>query len=98
MVHAIPDLDGILPYPVLDILRPCRLELLLANRTGSITKGGIVRGTYPLLGRCFLRRTTIASIYSLTGCFCVYKAFIIADLSGFDPILPRVRRTANQIR
>jgi hypothetical protein len=54
VVYPVPNLDGILPYPVLDFLRPRWLKRLLTNGTGRVAQSSIIGSPDPLLRRAFL--------------------------------------------
>ena len=95
MIHTTSNFHRILPDPILNFFRPCRLEFLLTDGTWRIPQGRVVRSVDILLRRGFLRWTTIRPCCTVSGSFCVRKALVVANFPGFDPILALVRILKN---
>lgn len=91
MIHTTSNLHRILPDPILNFFRPCRLEFLLADGTWGIPQGCVVWSVDILLRGGFLRWTTIRPSCTISRSFCVGEALVVANFPGFDPILTQVR-------
>lgn len=87
VIYPTADLDCVLPDPVLHLFGPRRLKFLLADGTGSVAECGIVRGPDPRLGRLLFGGAAISSCTSFRSGLNIRRTLIVADLSGFDPIL-----------
>lgn len=95
MIHTTSNLHRILPDPILNFFRPCRLEFLLADGAWGIPQGCVVRSVDILLRRSFLHWTTIRPSYTISRSFCIGEALVVANFPGFDPILIQVRILRN---
>jgi hypothetical protein len=90
MVYTSSHFSSILPDPVLNILRPGRLELLLTDRAWGVAERGIVRGPDPGFGGLLLGIAIYA--FGTFGSLRIQSTVVIARFARFDPVLSRVRK------